>query len=94
MTDFFLSAAFEKAEGGALEDLKDGMAMPVGTDQEKAAKIGKVRGLYQELGVGRDAQQTILRLNAKALEAASKVCDKARFEVLYYFAEKLIGRTR
>ena len=86
--------AFEKAEGGALDDLKEALAMPVDTDQQKAAKIGKVKGLYQELGVGRDAQYTILRLNSQALESASKACDKAQFDVLRYFAEKLIGRTR
>ena len=86
--------AFEKAEGSALADLEKAMAMPVGTDAEKAAKIGAVKGLYQELGVGMDAQYEILRLNSKALESASKVCDKDRFDVLRYFAEKLIGRTR
>ncbi|MBR4757090.1 MAG: polyprenyl synthetase family protein, partial [Bacteroidales bacterium] len=86
--------AFEKAEGGALADLEEAMTMPVGTVEEKDAKIRKVKGLYQELGVGKDAQVAILRLNSKALESASKVCDKARFDVLRYFAEKLIGRTR
>ena len=86
--------AFEKAEGGALADLKDAMAMPVGTEQEKAAKISKVKGLYQELGVGRDAQDTILRFNSMALEAAYKACDGERFEVLRRFALNLIGRTR
>ena len=86
--------AFEKAEGGALSDLQKAMTMPVDTEQEKAAKISMVKGLYQELGVGHDAQYAILRLNSKALESASKVCDQARFDVLRYFAEKLIGRTK
>ena len=86
--------AFEKAEGGALADLKDAMAMPVGTEQEKAAKISKVKGLYHELGIGRDAQDTILRLNSKALEAAYKACDGERFEALRRFALNLIGRTK
>ena len=75
-------------------DLKKAMTMPVNTEQEKAAKISMVKGLYQELGVGKDAQYAILSLNSKALESASKVCDKARFDVLRYFAEKLIGRTK
>ena len=86
--------AFEKAEGGALADLKEAMAMPVGTGQEKEAKIRMVKGLYQELGVGKDAQYTILKLNAKALESAAKISNGARFDVLRYFAEKLIGRTK
>ncbi len=86
--------AFEKAEGGAARDLKEAMAMPVGTPEQKEAKINRVRGLYQELGVGKDAQVAILRLNAKALEAAYKSCDGARFEVLHHFADKLIGRTK
>ena len=86
--------AFEKAEGGAARDLKEAMAMPVETPEQKEAKINRVRGLYQELGVGKDAQVAILRLNAKALEAAYKSCDGARFEVLHHFADKLIGRTK
>ena len=86
--------AFEKAEGGAARDLEEAMAMPVGTPEQKEAKINRVRGLYQELGVGKDAQVAILRLNAKALEAAYKSCDGARFEVLHHFADKLIGRTK
>jgi geranylgeranyl diphosphate synthase type II len=86
--------AFEKAEGGAARDLEEAMAMPVETPKQKEAKINRVRGLYQELGVGKDAQVAILRLNAKALEAAYKSCDGARFEVLHHFADKLIGRTK
>ena len=86
--------AFEKAEGGAARDLEEAMAMPVETPEQKEAKIGRVRGLYQELGVGKDAQVAILRLNSKALEAAYKSCDGARFEVLHHFADKLIGRTK
>ena len=86
--------AFEKAEGGAARDLEEAMAMPVETPEQKEAKINRVRGLYQELGVGKDAQVAILRLNAKALEAAYKSCDGARFEVLHHFADKLIGRTK
>ena len=86
--------AFEKAEGGALSDLREAMAMGVGTPEEKEEKISAVRGLYQELGVGRDAQDTILRLNSKALEAARKVCDGERFMLLYDFAGRLIGRAR
>ena len=86
--------AFEKAEGSALQDLKKAMAMPVGTEAEKENKINWVKGLYQELGVGKDAQERILRLNAKALDAASKVCEGDRFEFLRYFAYRLIGRTR
>ena len=86
--------AFEKAEGGAARDLEEAMAMPVETPEQKEAKIGRVMGLYQELGVGKDAQVAILRLNAKALEAAYKSCDGARFEVLHHFADKLIGRTK
>ncbi|MBQ6253292.1 MAG: polyprenyl synthetase family protein [Bacteroidales bacterium] len=86
--------AFEKAEGGALSDLREAMAMGVGTPEEKEEKISAVRGLYQELGVGRDAQDSILRLNSRALEAARKVCDGERFMLLYDFAGRLIGRAK
>lgn len=85
--------AFEKAEGGAAADLKRAMAMSVETSGEREEKIAEVKALYQELGVGRDAQDAILRLNQKALEAALKVCDGDRFIVLRDFARRLIGRT-
>ena len=86
--------ALEKAEGGAAADLKMAMEMPVDTEEQKAAKIRMVRGLYQELGVGKDAQKTILELNFKALQAAYKVCSGVRFERLRRFADNLIGRTK
>ena len=70
------------------------MEMPVDTEEQKAAKIRMVRGLYQELGVGKDAQKTILELNFKALQAAYKVCSGVRFERLRRFADNLIGRTK
>ena len=86
--------ALEKAEGGAAADLKEAMAMPVGSDEQKASKISAVRGLYQELGIGKDAQRTIIDLNFKALQSASQVADGERFEVLRRFADNLIGRTK
>ena len=86
--------AFEKAEGGAKADLEKAMVMPVETEEQKNDKISMVRGLYQELGVGKDAQKAILDLNFKALMAASEVCKGVRFEVLRRFADNLIGRTK
>ena len=50
--------------------------------------------MYQELGVGKDAQRTIIDLNFKALQSASQVADGERFEVLRRFADNLIGRTK
>ena len=70
------------------------MEMPAGSAEEKAAKIAKVKGLYDELGVAEDAKQTILALNEKALEAASWVCSGVRYERLRRFADKLVGRTK
>ena len=70
------------------------MSMPAGTDQEKVAKIAAVKEIYSELGVAEDAQTTILELNAKALEAAAKICKGVRYERLRRFADRLIGRTK
>jgi hypothetical protein len=82
--------AYEKASPEQAEELINAMSMPSGTDGEKAAKIAKVKELYSALGVAEDAQNTILELNSKALEAAAKVCKGVRYERLRRFADKLI----
>ena len=86
--------SLEKASPDQRADLLLAMAMPVGSDEEKAAKIAKVKGLYEALGVPDDARQTILDLNARALEAAAKVGKGVRYERLRRFADSLIGRAK
>ena len=86
--------ALEKADPAATMELIDGMRLPIGSKEEKAFKIAKVKAVYDSLDVAGDARQTILDLNAKALEAAAKICDGERFETLRRFADRLIGRTK
>ena len=86
--------ALEKADEAQSATLLQAMEMPAGSAEEKAAKIAKVKGLYDELSVAEDAKQTILALNEKALETASRVCSGVRYERLRRFADKLVGRTK
>lgn len=86
--------ALEKADAARSAALLQALSMPAGSTEGKTAKIAKVKGLYDELGVAEDAKQTILDLNARALEAAAKVCSGVRYERLRRFADKLIGRTK
>ena len=86
--------ALEKADEAQNATLLQAMEMPAGSAEEKAAKIAKVKGLYDELSVAEDAKQTILALNEKALETASRVCSGVRYERLRRFADKLVGRTK
>ena len=86
--------AFEKASQAQAEALEKALQMPVGTDEEKGAKIAAVMNLYSELGVDEDAKYEILRLNSKAMEFASSVCSGVRLETLRRFAEKLVGRSK
>ena len=86
--------AFEKATAGQAAALQEAMGLPAETLKERDVKINRVKAIYDELSIAEDARQTMLDLNVKALESASKVCDGARFDVLRHFAEKLIGRSK
>lgn len=82
------------AERGELEGLRTAMAMPVGTPEEKSAKIAAVRGIYDSLGVGESAKDEIRRLTSEALSSASEIgLNKVRYEMLRRYADSLVGRT-
>jgi geranylgeranyl diphosphate synthase type II len=91
---WLMTRAFEKA-GERRPELLEAMAMPIETDEEKAAKISKVIGIYDSLGIGEDAKNEIIKLHAQAL---------AHVETLYLrpeaagalenYAKNLIGRTK
>lgn len=75
------------------EAMKDAMAMPDGTEEERQAKIRKVKALYVSLGIDVMAGQEIVRLTEEALEFASRLeLTKVRYEMLKRFADKLVGR--
>ena len=71
------------------------MAMKAGTEAEKAAKIAKVKGIYEEIGVDEDAKYEVIKLHAKAMDYAGMIgLGKIRYEVIHRYADRLLGRTR
>ena len=91
---WLMTRAFEKA-GNLREELTEAMAMPVATEEEKAAKISTVKDLYEKLGVGDDAKEEIKRLHAQAMahiDAINLTAEKAA--TLHNYAATLIGRNK
>ncbi len=86
--------AFEKADGKVKAELLEALSMKVGSDEDKAAKISRVKAIYNVLNVGEDAQKAILELTEKALDCVRGICDGERLEVLRSFADRLVGRTK
>ena len=73
--------------------MDEAMSMPVDTDGQKAAKISAVKDIYARLGVGRMAQEEIIRLTDEAMTAAEVLnLGKVRLGMLKRFADKLVGR--
>lgn len=68
---------------------------PAESSEEKAAKIARIKKIYEELGVAEDAKKEVLRFTQMALEAAGKAHpEKHNMEVLQRFAESLVGRAK
>jgi len=89
---WLLTRALEKAGTGALEEA---MAMPVGTDEEKEAKIEAVKKIYDSLQVGEEALQEIQRFHRQALGYAERLnLGKLRYEMLHRYADMLLGRRK
>lgn len=86
--------AFEKADGKVKAELLEVLSMKVGSDEDKAAKIIRVKAIYNVLNIGEDAQKAILELTEKALDCVRGICDGERLEVLRSFADRLVGRTK
>ena len=91
---WLMTHAFEKA-GDLREDLTKAMAMPIETEEEKAAKISTVKDIYNKLGVGEDAKEEIKRLHAQAMahiDVLNLTAEKAA--TLHNYATTLIGRNK
>ena len=91
---WLLTRTFEKA-GEMKGDLLAAMEMPMNTDEEKAAKIRAVKGIYDKLGIGEEAKQEIVRLHGQAMESVAALelpADAAA--LLHNYASKLIGRNK
>ncbi|MCM1176453.1 MAG: polyprenyl synthetase family protein [Clostridium sp.] len=75
--------------------LLEAMEMPSGTEQEKEAKVARVKGIYEALGVDEDAKYEIIKLHAQAMDYAGMTgLGRIRYEMLNRYADRLIGRTR
>lgn len=90
---WLLTRAFEKPEGEPV--LGDALALPVGTPEERMAKIARVRGVYEALGVDADAKCEILHFSRQAMESVRSLqLGSLRMEVLKRFVDKLVGRAK
>ena len=91
---WLLTRAFEKA-GDLRANLLAAMDIPVTSDEHKAAKIEAVKGIYDALEIGKEAQQEIARLHTQALGYVSQLNLTPEAEaVLHNYASTLIGRNR
>lgn len=91
---WLLTRAFEKA-GDMRGRLLEAMGMPVENDGQKALKIAAVTGIYEELGVGEDARQEIIRLHGQALGYVSQLGLPQEAETLLRsYAARLLGRDK
>ena len=91
---WLMTRAFEKA-GDLRESLTAAMAMPIATEQEKAAKISAVKDIYEKLGIGDDAKEEIQRLHNQAMghiDALGLTEEKA--STLRNYAATLLGRNK
>lgn len=87
--------AMQKGGAEMASGLMEAMAMPVGSEEERNAKISRVKEIYDGLGVGEDARNEIIRLHACAMESAEKLgLTEDRYGLLHSYAEKLLCRTK
>lgn len=92
---WLMTRAFEKAGETCRDELRKAMAMPVGTDCEKEAKISAVKAIYDRLGIGEEASLGIRQLHEQALGyAAGLELPQEAYMLLENYANKLIGRTK
>ena len=91
----WLMTRASEVAGDRRGELVAAMAMPVGTDSQKAEKIAAVKAIYDSLGVGEEAKNEIIRLHSQALAHAAELnLSSDAFALLENYAKKLIGRTK
>ena len=86
--------AFEKADAALREELMEAMSARAESEEEKVAKISRVKAIYDTLKVGEDAKKAIVELTDRALACVSEICKGESFEILRDFADRLVGRTK
>ena len=102
---WLLTKALEK--GGELEQsgavdqfhgrtaLLRAMEMKTGNEADKAAKIAKVKEIYETLGIDEDVKYEIIKLHAQAMNYAGMIgLSKVRYEMLHRYADRLLGRNK
>ena len=93
--NWLTTRAFEKASDAVREQLFAAMEMPIGTEEQKAAKIAAVKDIYAALEVGEEAKQEIVRLHAQAMDHIAQLgLEPEKAALLENYAKKLIGRTK
>ncbi len=91
---WLMTHAFEVA-GERRGELLEAMGMPVGSEEEKAAKIAAVKRIYEELGVGEKAKEEIVRLHESAMGYARRLNPAPEgYEMLHNYAAMLLGRSK
>lgn len=92
---WLLTRAFLKSDEGTRARLLEAMALPTDTSHQKEAKIAEVKRIYEELQVGKDALDEIVRLHTRALNHVSALnLSPERFALLRDYANHLVGRTK
>ena len=87
--------ALEKASEAEKEALHQAMAMPLETEQEKAAKIAAVINIYEALDIREEARQEIVRLHEQAMGYVSQLgLPEEAITPLRNYAAALIGRNK
>ena len=88
---WLVTRAMEKASPEVRAELTDALHMP---SSNAEAKIARVKGIYDSLGIPQDAEKEILSLCEKGLASAGKSFSGVAYETLRRFTMKLVGRTR
>lgn len=87
--------ALEKASEAEKEALHQAMAMPLETEQEKAAKIAAVINIYEALDIREEAKQEIVRLHEQAMGYIAQLgLPEEAITPLRNYAAALIGRNK
>ena len=76
------------------EGLEEAMVTPAATEAEKAAKIARVKAIYDSVGIADAARQAIGELSSRAiLKGCEARMEEEGKKALNDFAQSLIGRT-
>ena len=87
--------ALEKATPAEKDALYQAMDMPIETDEQKAAKIAAVIGIYETLGIKDEAKQEIINLHEQAMGYVAQLgVEEDAVAMLRNYATSLLGRNK